>query len=69
MCTFTEPDQEAAQSAPSAAPLSWVSFWELDPLSLVVGRTEDPHRESRIPGHNVGKLTLLLYPIVLPGCL
>jgi hypothetical protein len=39
-----------------------------DPLSWVVVQTEDPLWESHIPGHNVGKLTLLLYPIFLPGC-
>ena len=38
-----------------------------DPLSWLVVQSEDPIRESHIPGRNVGKLTLLLYPIVLPG--
>ena len=31
-----------------------------DPLSRVVGKTEDPLRESHIPGSNDGELTLLL---------
>ena len=31
-----------------------------DPLSWVVGQTEDPLRESLIPGCNVGELTLLI---------
>jgi hypothetical protein len=30
---------------------------------------QDPLQESHIPGRNVGKLTLLLYPIVLPVCM
>jgi hypothetical protein len=41
----------------------------LDPLSSVVVQTEDPLWESHIPGCNVGKLKLPLYPIVLSGCL
>ena len=38
-----------------------------NPLSWVVGKTQDPLQKSHIPGHNVGKLMLLLYSIVLPG--
>ncbi|XP_052362664.1 enhancer of polycomb homolog 1-like isoform X3 [Oncorhynchus keta] len=53
MCTSTEPDQKAAPSAPSAAAVFWVGYWGSDPLSWVVFRTEDPLRESRIPGRNV----------------
>ena len=41
----------------------------LDPISWVVVRKKDLLRESRILGCNVCKLTLLLYPIVLPGCM
>jgi hypothetical protein len=37
-----------------------------DPLSWVVGKTQDPLRESRIPGRNDGELTLLLYSVVPP---
>ena len=41
-----------------------------DPLSWVVGKkTEDPLRESRIPGRNDGELTLLLYSVVPPDCM
>jgi hypothetical protein len=72
MCTSTDPDQEAVPSVPSAAPLFWVSFWDLDPLFWVVVQTEDPLRESHIPGRNVDKLTYSssrLYVIVIDDCL
>ena len=69
MCPSTEPEQKTTPSAPSAAPLFWGRLLGSDPLSWVVVQTEDLLQESSIPGRRVGKLTLLLYPITLPGCM
>jgi hypothetical protein len=59
MCPSPEPDQKTASPAPFTALLFLVRRLGIDPLSWVVGKTEDPLRESRIPGRNVGELTLL----------
>ena len=64
MCPFTKPDRKTFCVA--------VVFGRLlgsDPLAWGVVQTEDPLREIRIPGRNVGKLTSLLYPVVLHGCM
>ena len=65
MCPSTEPDQ----NTPSGDAVVLGRLLGSDPLSWVVDQTEDPLRESRITGRNVGKLTLFLYPTVLPCCM
>jgi hypothetical protein len=66
MYPSTEPDQKTALSAPSAVPLFLGRRLGSDSLFWVKDQTEEPLWESRIPGCNVGELTLLLYPIVSP---
>ena len=66
MCLSTEPDQKTTSSAPAVVLGRRLGS---DPLSWVVGQTEDPLREGCFPGRNVGELTLLLYSIVPPDCM
>ena len=70
VCSPSESDLSAAPFAsPAATMLFWVDLWDKIACPWWRFRTKGPLQERRIPGRNDGKLTSLLYPIVLPGCM
>ena len=69
VCTTPKSDHEAAPATSSGGDIVLGRHLGSDHMPWVVMRTKDPLRESRIPGRNVGKLTSLLYQIVLPSCM